>query len=851
MNNRTSKKKQKKFTENRLEKKRITVAEQEKLRAKAERKKQKHNPSLQVIRAVRKASEPTWLTMVFSTLLNLFLGYGFSCMLTSTYSLPVNLYVFIPLLILLSFGMSYCLAQKEKLIPFLLAILLASAVWGSFMTDLLKINAQTRYAYSVLQQRVFHGLRPMIETAEELQDRRRDITYLLLLLNFIPTYFTSLTIMKRKNILISLIWYFPILFCSTVSSRITPDMLPCQLAVTGVLLLLIFQFVRRIGDDRADKRMLIIATPVLLLCLLIGGLFPQEGYTKNKLAASHFEELHGFVQDLGRKLKLTEKKDEDEEKEEDGPAYTGSITCDEEDDSVLSMNVASEDLSKVGNFVPPDIKIMSISRYYNDTVSHPVLKNLRMIYLRSTCMEVLEENSWRTYTTPGNKDLSYYYSEDNESPQSEADFVLRINTYFQADYRLVPEYTDHFYVSSLSKYSDLGIQTHTTWNLQENVSSGGLTQYDYGFSSTPQKAVPEWNPDYLEEEVYGVCLEVPEKTREAILKSKKLPSWYKELLDGTITMTTAEKVNSVVEYVRNLHPYDIHTPCPPEGENFVSWFINKSKTGFCVHYATTSAVLLRMIGVPTRYVTGYLTASDPFISSNEVSMKDAHAWFEFFDPDYGWVLDDATPGNSLTATYYNAYAINKDYGDMYFDFRGTPTPSPKPTLSPTPAPLPGKNTTLTPTVSPSPTETPLPTATPVPKSIFPLYIHIPPFLITILLVIVVILAVIGLLRLLYVLFWRTRFNNASLNRRAIGYNRYFNMHLSILEAPGSRIVRSIVQKAEYSKDSITEEELEKLIRFGQHNFEKQIPGRTLLRRMISRILRVRIDVKEERSDHEL
>ncbi len=831
MNDRRSKKKTKQFTENRLEKKRVTVAEQEKIRAKEEQKRRSRMHSMRVVRAVKKSSEPTFLTMIFSVILNLLLGTGFTLMVTSTYRLPVNVYIFVPLLALLSLGISYCHGQKEKLTSVLLAGLLASTVWCFFMTDLFRTNAQTRFVYSTLQQRVFHAWKPMWD-AEQLIDRRRDVTVLMWLVNFIPTYFTSLTIEKRRNIFLSLIWYVPFLFCATVTSRMTPKAIPCQLAVAGILLLLIFQFVRRLGDASTDKRMLMITAPVLLLSFLIGGLFPKEGYSRDKLAASHFQELRGFVQDLGKRLKIGGQPEDEENQEEQLPGYVGSISFADEESLVPSMNILEEDLSKVGFFEPEDTKLMTISRYFNDTENHSVIVNNRMVYLRSTCMEVMGGNSWRTYSPSEERELTDFYSEENECPQSEADFVLRVHTLYPFEAYLVPYYTDHFYISEESKYADLEIDTRTSWILYERIPNSGAQDYDYAFNTTPQKSQPEWNPEYLEEEVYGVCLEVPEKTKESILKIKKLPDWYKELIDGTRTMTTGEKVNAVVEYVRKLHPYDINTPYPPEGADFVTWFITQSKTGFCVHYATTAAVLLRLIGVPTRYATGYLVSSDPFVASNDVSMKDAHAWFEFFDPDYGWVLDDPTPGNAINVSYYNAYAIAKQYGDMNYDFRETPTPSPTPSPTPTPTKAPVQGTIYGPTMSPTPT------VTPIPESTFGLPFKIPSVILVILLVLVITAAVIALLRFLYNLFWKIRFKKDSLNLRAIEYTRYFNMHLHILEAADSRVVRSIFTKAEYSNESITEEELEKLIRFGLHNLDKQIPGRNVLRRMLSKILRV-------------
>ena len=106
-----------------------------------------------------------------------------------------------------------------------------------------------------------------------------------------------------------------------------------------------------------------------------------------------------------------------------------------------------------------------------------------------------------------------------------------------------------------------------------------------------------------------------------------------------------------------------------------------------------------------------------------------------------------------------------------------------------------------------------------------------------------ILLVIGAIRLGYVLFWKLRLRNKTANEKASVYNSYYKMHLYILEGKGSRAVKKIVDKAEYSRDTISEKELSYIIRFGEHNLEKQKKGASRLRKAISYILRVRFQDK--------
>jgi len=105
-----------------------------------------------------------------------------------------------------------------------------------------------------------------------------------------------------------------------------------------------------------------------------------------------------------------------------------------------------------------------------------------------------------------------------------------------------------------------------------------------------------------------------------------------------------ELAHEIAEYVAGSAEYDLNTPAMPSEEaDFASWFMRKSPTGYCVHYATAAAVLLRQAGIPARYVTGYLV---PAKSEQTVTVrqKDAHAWVEFFVPGVGWMPLEATPG---------------------------------------------------------------------------------------------------------------------------------------------------------------------------------------------------------------
>lgn len=70
----------------------------------------------------------------------------------------------------------------------------------------------------------------------------------------------------------------------------------------------------------------------------------------------------------------------------------------------------------------------------------------------------------------------------------------------------------------------------------------------------------------------------------------------------------------------------------------------EQRSGYCVHFATTYAVMARSLGVPTRVAVGY--ASRPNDGWTPVRARDLHAWPEVFIDGAGWVPVEPTPGGA-------------------------------------------------------------------------------------------------------------------------------------------------------------------------------------------------------------
>ena len=69
----------------------------------------------------------------------------------------------------------------------------------------------------------------------------------------------------------------------------------------------------------------------------------------------------------------------------------------------------------------------------------------------------------------------------------------------------------------------------------------------------------------------------------------------------------------------------------------------RTKTGYCVQFATAMVMLAREAGIPARMAVGYLPGA---VDGQErvVLASDAHAWPELWFPRLGWVYFEPTPG---------------------------------------------------------------------------------------------------------------------------------------------------------------------------------------------------------------
>lgn len=278
-----------------------------------------------------------------------------------------------------------------------------------------------------------------------------------------------------------------------------------------------------------------------------------------------------------------------------------------------------------------------------------------------------------------------------------------------------------------------------------------------------------------------------------------------DLLNTPTDMTRIQKNNAyhlalakiVAAYLDGLAEYNPDTPATPEGEDFVSYFLTESHEGYCMHFASAATLILRYMGIPARYVTGYVVDVP---ASGHVNVPDsaAHAWVEIYLEGYGWEPVEVTP----------AYA-GSNPGQS-----GTVEPTPTPTAAPTPTATQAPQASARPSAAPDETEQDQEEAVPLDLR----FILIP-------LAAVLIVLAFPVRRSIGRARREKKFRQDSTNRAVIAAY----LHLKKLERWGGQTpeeVAELAKKAKFSHHTLTEEERSTAVeaaRAGSVQVDKALP----------------------------
>ena len=245
------------------------------------------------------------------------------------------------------------------------------------------------------------------------------------------------------------------------------------------------------------------------------------------------------------------------------------------------------------------------------------------LYLRANSFGVYEDNGWHALDDGEYKGVSIPFNAWMTNLRTESE--IKITTARRSSVMYLP------YVPT-------------------QLPEGGMTHFDAYVENTegaieytvPTSISAQYIDSWSQATGYDTFVldrytRVPDETRAAL-------NDIVEELEYRASEYGQSAVEVVREYVQSSATYDLNTPRMPEGEDFVSWFLNDSDTGYCVHFATAATVLLRCMDIPARYVNGYVITAEAG-DWTSVTQNEAHAWVEYYTEGYGWHMLEVTPAS--------------------------------------------------------------------------------------------------------------------------------------------------------------------------------------------------------------
>ncbi len=136
-----------------------------------------------------------------------------------------------------------------------------------------------------------------------------------------------------------------------------------------------------------------------------------------------------------------------------------------------------------------------------------------------------------------------------------------------------------------------------------------------------------------------------QKLSEALkVDTQKSERTYNALKDiRVMDISDAKKASYLMSFFMEQNLSYTLRPKELDLEDFTDSFLFDSKKGYCVHFASAFAKSARILGIPSRVVTGFKSNKENMMRNYlVVKASDAHAWVELYLDDMGWVKFEPT-----------------------------------------------------------------------------------------------------------------------------------------------------------------------------------------------------------------
>ncbi|HXQ27138.1 MAG TPA: DUF3488 and transglutaminase-like domain-containing protein [Candidatus Acidoferrales bacterium] len=156
----------------------------------------------------------------------------------------------------------------------------------------------------------------------------------------------------------------------------------------------------------------------------------------------------------------------------------------------------------------------------------------------------------------------------------------------------------------------------------------------------------------------------PDAIRETYLQLPSLdPRITKLAQDITAhSATEFDKAADIQRYLDTHYGYTLDLSGPPMDDP-LAYFLFVRRAGHCEYFASAMTVMLRALGIPARYATGFLPGEYNDLGGDYIIREsDAHSWVEAYFPGNGWITFDPTPpGNGRRGGLFGRLGLYWDW----------------------------------------------------------------------------------------------------------------------------------------------------------------------------------------------
>ena len=243
---------------------------------------------------------------------------------------------------------------------------------------------------------------------------------------------------------------------------------------------------------------------------------------------------------------------------------------------------------------------------------------------------------------PRRPDTSFALPSDGRAPRSYATASLQREKLIHYKVLMEPIGTNVFFVAPWA------FSLRGDYRLIAGDSGGAVYDYDFQHAITRYEATSDIATPTAPQ-LRAAGRNYPAKIAGVYLRLPGIDPRVPKLASQITNSAKTDYDRAIVleNFLRTRFGYTLQLP-QEEANDPIANFLFERKQGHCEYFASSMAVMLRTLGIPSRVVNGFRSSEfNDITGSYVVRAKDAHSWVEAYFPGYGWQTFDPTPSGTV------------------------------------------------------------------------------------------------------------------------------------------------------------------------------------------------------------